>query len=123
MDSALLIFLYGPAAASLLIAGVVLSRLFIASLEHPVNALAWPAVIGATMPQIASYALMFFGPKFGPSVQPTMYLIWIVAGLFAVLGLVSPPAPARRWMFGWGLGSAALGISWLYALSHVRLGH
>lgn len=123
MEWALVVLFYGPAAASLLIAGVVLSRFFIASLEHPVNPLAWPAVIGATMPQIASYAMMFFGASYGPSARPTMYLIWFVAVLFAVLGLVSPPAPARRWMFGWGLGSAALGISWLYALSHVRFGH
>lgn len=123
MDGALVILFYGPAAASLLIAGVALSRLFIASRDHPVNSLAWPAVIGATMLPAVSYAMMFFGAPFGPSARPAMYLIWIVAVLFAVLGLVSPPAPARRWMFGWGLGSAALGISWLYALSHVRLGH
>lgn len=115
----LFLLAYAPLIISAISAMFVAASLFRLTRGQPMRGFAWPAVMGATAPQLAVYLLLF---KAGHSASMfgAIYLIWAVAGLFCVMGLVAPPAPARRWMFWTGVGEIVLGGLFLWFISSFR---
>ena len=118
MDGGLYILLLGPLIASVAYVIVVAASIVRLSRSCQTHPFVWPAVVGAVAPQLAVYPLMF-QPSYLGSPFGAACLIWVTSGLFCIAGLVSPPPPARRWMFCGGIGEIGVGILFYVLLTGV----
>lgn len=117
-DGTLLLFLYGPPLLSVVLALTVLARMVWIARGQVSQGFAWPSVIGATVPQLATWLpWVLKGGSLGVSTLAAIKLLWGVAAVFCILGLVIPPRPARRWMFLCGLAEIGLAMLFMAVLS------